>query len=148
MTIITDYLNAIEKEFQTGNATEHSYRPMLKQFLDEWSQNFASAIDYNITNEPRRIAGNAPDFLVRRGEVSLGWIETKPLGADLDAEEKSEQLKRYRKAFPNLILTDYVEFRLYSAGENRLSVRIADIDGATNRLINRNTDDTVKFRSF
>ena len=142
MTIITDYLNAIEKEFQTGNATEHSYRPMLKQFLDEWSQNFASAIDYNITNEPRRIAGNAPDFLVRRGEVSLGWIETKPLGADLDAEEKSEQLKRYRKAFPNLILTDYVEFRLYSAGENRLSVRIADIDGATNRLINRNTDDT------
>ena len=142
MTIITDYLNAIEREFQTGNATEHSYRPMLKQFLDEWSQNFASAIDYNITNEPRRIAGNAPDFLVRRGEASLGWIETKPLGADLDAEERSEQLKRYRKAFPNLILTDYVEFRFYSAGENRLSVRIADVDDTTNCLINRNTDDT------
>ena len=142
MTIITDYLNAIEREFQTGNATEHSYRPMLKQFLDKWSQNFSPSTDYSITNEPKRIAGNAPDFLVRRGEVSLGWIETKPLGADLDAEEKSEQLKRYRKAFPNLILTDYLEFRLYSAGENRLSVRIADIDGATNRLINRNMDDT------
>ena len=60
----------------------------------------------------------------------------------------SEQLKRYRKAFPNLILTDYVEFRLYSAGENRLAARIADVDDTTNRLINRNTDDTVKFRSF
>ena len=89
MTIITDYLNAIEREFQTGNATEHSYRPMLKQFLDKWSQNFSPLRYglYSITNEPKRIAGNAPDFLVRRGEVSLGWIETKPLGADLDAEE-------------------------------------------------------------
>ena len=141
MTIITDYLNAIEREFQTGNATEHSYRPMLKQFLDEWSQNFSPVTDYHITNEPKRSARNAPDFLVQRGEVSLGWIETKPPGTDLDAEETSEQLQRYRKAFPNLILTDYLEFRLYSTGENRLSVRIADTDDTANRLIHRNTDD-------
>ena len=142
MTIITDYLNEIERELQTGNATEHSYRPMLRQFLDGWSQNFVPAANYDITNEPRRIAGNAPDFLVRRGELSLGWIETKPPGTDLDTEEKSEQLQRYRKAFPNLILTDYLEFRLYSVGENRLSVRIADIDDTSQRLIDRNTDDT------
>ena len=142
MTTTTNYLNVIERELQTGNATEHSYRPMLQQFLDEWSQNFSPSTDYSITNEPRRIAGNAPDFLVRRGELSLGWIETKPPGTNLDTEETSEQLQRYRKAFPNLILTDYLEFRLYSAGENCRSVRLSDIDGATNRLINRNTDDT------
>ena len=76
---ITDYLNEIETAFRSGDATEHTYRPILKQFLDEWSQNFSPSIDYSITNEPRRIAGNAPDFLVRRGEVSLGWIETKNL---------------------------------------------------------------------
>ncbi len=139
---ITDYLNEIETAFRSGDATEHTYRPILKQFLDEWSQNFSPSIDYSITNEPRRIAGNAPDFLVRRGEVSLGWIETKPPGTDLAAEETSEQLTRYRRAFSNLILTDYLEFRLYSAGENCLSVRIADIDHTTNRLINRNTDDS------
>ena len=57
-------------------------------------------------------------------------------------KKTSEQLKRYRKAFPNLILTDYLEFRLYSAGENSLSVHIADLDHTTNRLINRNMDDT------
>ena len=142
MMTTTDYINEIERELQTGNATEHSYRPMLRQFLVEWSQNFVPAANYDITNEPRRIAGNAPDFLVRRDEVSLGWIETKPLGANLDAEENSEQLKRYLKAFPNLILTDYLEFRLYSVGENCLSVRIADIDDTSQRLIDRNTDDT------
>lgn len=139
---MTDYINEIERELQTGNATEHSYRPMLRQFLVDWSQNFSSTMDYDITNEPQRIAGNAPDFLVRRGEVSLGWIETKPPRTNLDAEATSEQLIRYRKAFPNLILTDYLEFRLYVTGENRLSVRIADLDSATNRLISRSTDDT------
>ena len=138
---ITDYLNEIETAFRSGDATEHTYRHILQRFLGEWSQNFSS-IDYSITNEPRRIAGNAPDFLVRRGEVSLGWIETKPPGTNLAAEETSEQLTRYRRAFSNLILTDYLEFRLYSAGENCLSVRIADIDHTTNRLINRNTDDS------
>lgn len=136
------YINAIERELQTGNATEHSYRPTLKQFLDEWSQNFSPSTDYSIINEPQRIAGNAPDFLVRRREVSLGWIETKPPGTNLDAEEESEQLQRYREAFPNLILTDYLEFRLYGAGENCLSVRVADLDRTTNRLINQNTDDS------
>ena len=142
MTMTTDYLEAIDRELQTGNATEHSYRPMLQQFLDRCSQNFVPAANYDITNEPKHIAGNAPDFLVRRGELSLGWIETKPPGTNLDIEEKSEQLQRYRKAFPNLILTDYLEFRLYSAGENRLSVRIADLKHTTNRLIHRNMDDS------
>ena len=140
MTATNDYLNAIERELQAGNATEHSYRPMLQRFLNEWSRDFAPTVDYNITNEPQRIAGNAPDFLIQRGDLSLGWIETKPLGTNLDAEEKSEQLQRYRKAFPNLILTDYLEFRLYSAGERCHSVRVADMDRTTNRLIYRNTD--------
>ena len=140
MTTTNDYLNAIERELQTGNATEHSYRPMLKQFLDEWSQNFSPSTDYYVTNEPQRIAGNAPDLLVQRGDLSLGWIETKPLGTNLDTEENSEQLKRYRKAFPNLILTDYLEFRLYSTGERCHSVRIADMDRTAKRLIHRNTD--------
>ena len=87
MTITTNYFNTIERELQTGNATEHSYRPMLQQFLNEWSQDFTPMTRYSITNEPQRIAGNAPDFLVRREEISLGWIETKPPGTNLDAEE-------------------------------------------------------------
>ena len=139
---ITEYLNAIEATLRSGDATEHSYRPIIHEFLSDWSQNFSSTNNYTITNEPRRVAGNAPDFLVRRGEVSLGWIETKPPGTDLNAEETSEQLQRYRRAFPNLILTDYLEFRLYSSGDYCLSVRISDLDNTANHLINRNTDDS------
>ncbi len=144
---ITEYLDGIETLLQSGDATEHSYRLLLQQFLGEWCQDFSTSADYNITNEPKRNAGNAPDFLVKQGDMSLGWIETKPPGTDLGNEEKSEQLQRYRKAFSNLILTDYIEFRLYSSGENCFSVRIADIDDANQGLINQCNDES-EFSTF
>ena len=46
-----------------------------------------------------------------------GYIEAKKPGENLDVIETSEQLKRYRNTFPNLILTDFYEFRLYRNGQ-------------------------------
>jgi hypothetical protein len=42
--------------------------------------------------------------------------------------ENSDQLKRYRLALENLILTDYLEFRWYVDGDLRRSVRLAKPD--------------------
>jgi hypothetical protein len=56
------------------------------------------------------------------------------VGADLNKIEKSEQLKRYLKALNNLILTDYLEFRWYINGKERLRARLADV-GKNSRLI-------------
>lgn len=53
------------------------------------------------------MAVGAPDYIVGLG-VPLGYAETKEVGIDLS---RSEQLKRYREAFPNLILTDYLKFQ-------------------------------------
>jgi len=47
----------------------------------------------------------------------VGYIEAKRPGENLNVIESSEQLKRYRKIFPNLILTDFYEFRLYRQGD-------------------------------
>jgi hypothetical protein len=49
--------------------------------------------------------------------VTIGHLEAKDVGKDLDEVEKSEQMKRYLPALPNLILTDYLEFRWYVSGE-------------------------------
>jgi len=68
----------------------------------------------------------APDFIVSEGNIPLGHIEAKDVGTSLSAVERSEQLKRYRKAFPNLILTDYLEFRWYVEGERRMVVSLAE----------------------
>jgi len=46
----------------------------------------------------------------------------KPTEERLDVIEQSEQLKRYRSTFPNLILTNFLEFRLYRDGERVQSV--------------------------
>jgi len=127
----TFYLRAIEKALRSGTATEHTYRPALKQLLE------AGRPGVSAVNEPRRTACGAPDFIVESHATPLGYVETKAPGADLDAEQDSEQLRRYRGALPNLILTDYIEFRWYIRGELR---SIASM-GALQRHALRPADD-------
>ncbi|GAI15584.1 unnamed protein product, partial [marine sediment metagenome] len=76
------------------------------------------------TNEPQRIECGAPDFLVTKGAPQVGYMEAKDVGKSLDEAEKSEQLKRYLGSLPNIILTDYLEFRWYVDGEHRFSARL------------------------
>lgn len=120
--IATEYLEALERACRQHNATEHTHRPALKEFV-EGLQTQVTA-----TNEPKRSACGAPDYVISQppNHFTLGYIEAKDLGADLDEVEQSEQLKRYRDALPNLILTDYLEFRWYVHGERRISARLAN----------------------
>ncbi len=55
----------------------------------------------------------------------VGYVEAKTPDTNLDLTEDSEQLKRYRETFPNLILTNFYEFRLYRDGEKIETVQIA-----------------------
>jgi len=118
------YRRQIERELKQGDATEHTHRPALKDLLES----FATGI--TATNEPKRIACGAPDFIITRKKVPLGHIETKDVGTNLDEMERGKgpngaQFIRYRNGLPNWILTDYLEFRWYVAGEKRLTVRLA-----------------------
>ncbi len=71
-----------------------------------------------ITTLPKKTDAGNPDFRVWDGKQNVvGYIEAKKPGEILDHIEDSEQLKRYRSTFPNLILTDFYEFRLYRNGE-------------------------------
>jgi predicted helicase len=112
------YLAALAANVAHGDATEHTHRPAFKAFIE------ALAKDITATNEPKAVQGGAPDFSVIRGAAKLGIVETKDVGSDLDEIERSEQLTRYRKAFPNLVLTDYLEFRWYVDGKLRLKASL------------------------
>lgn len=116
------YLEDVQRELDTGDAREHAYRPALKTLLESLEPGLQA------TNEPRRSKVGAPDYVVGRGSVPLGYVEAKDVGEDLRKVERSEQLKRYRGAFSNLILTDYLEFRHYVDGERRAVARIAEED--------------------
>lgn len=116
---IKTYLAAVEQALKAGNATEHTHRPALKTLIEALAGDGIQA-----TNEPQRIACGAPDYIVTRGTVPLGYIEAKDVGLDLIKIEKSEQLGRYRESLANLILTDYLGFRWYLDGELRLTAEL------------------------
>ena len=105
-----EYLSSIESIFRTGKASEHSYRATFAALVESRSKDEVTAL-----NDPKREKCGAPDYTVfrTRGGLTIGWIETKDLGVNLDEVEKSEQLKRYFEHLPNLILTDYLEVRWY-----------------------------------
>ncbi len=121
------YMKAVGQALAQGQATEHTYRPALKALLE------AHAPGVTATNEPKRAACGAPDFVIETGKAHnrliVGYAETKDLGADLNEIERSEQLLRYRAALPNLLLTNYMEFRWYVDGERRLTATLASVGG-------------------
>jgi predicted helicase len=115
----TQYLQQIESALRAGDSTEHTHRPALKSLLE------ALADRVTATNEPKRDEEvGAPDYIVKRGSVPLGYVEAKDVGKPLGKAERTPQLKRYREGLGNLVLTDYLEFRWYVGGEHRLTARL------------------------
>ncbi len=115
--MIKNYLHQILKTTSRGDAREESYYPLFENFLYEFAKSIGKT-KIQVTTLPKQTEAGNPDFRVWDGKQSIvGYIEAKKPGENLDVIEHSEQLKRYRKTFPNLILTDFYEFRLYRNGE-------------------------------
>lgn len=131
MSAIETYITEIQNNLRAGNATEHTHRAALQQLL----QSIRAGLQ--VTNEPnRRVDCGAPDMVVmeRKGHLPIGHVEAKDIGVSLGDTHKSEQLQRYRKYLPNLILTDYVNFRWYYEGELRSEASLGSVDAAKGRL--------------
>ncbi len=120
---IRAYLKSLEREFLTGKAAEHSYRPALKTLIESLRKKVQAI------NDGRRVAVGAPDLSVSLNTLPVGYIACKDIGVSLDETARSEQMKRYLKSLPNLILTDYLEFRWYREGAEQMRVVLGRIDG-------------------
>ncbi|MDX2077747.1 MAG: type ISP restriction/modification enzyme [bacterium] len=124
MNAINTYLKKLDDKYRTGDSTEHTHRGALETYLESLDKELV------VINEPSRIEIGAPDLEIRIDEgatsLSIGIIECKNIGVNLDKEEKSDQLKRYY-ALENVILTDYLEFRWYLNGECQTIIRIGEI---------------------
>ncbi|HNW69368.1 MAG TPA: N-6 DNA methylase [Bacteroidales bacterium] len=120
---IPEYLEKVNTRYKAGISTEHSYRGDLQSLLE------TIASDVLVTNEPTRIACGAPDYIITKKGIPLGYVEAKDIGKSLDSKDYTEQFDRYRKSLPNLIITDYLEFRLFVEGNFVTSVKLAEIQG-------------------
>jgi predicted helicase len=128
---IKEYIHNLNKEYKTGKATEHSYRPALKSLLENITEGLT------VTNEPTRMGCGAPDYAVTRKEISVGYIETKRIEENLNDKKHKEQFERYKKQLSNLIITNYITFQLFEHGELIVSATIAK-EGKKGFEINEN----------
>ncbi len=131
-----EYIAALNQQFQTGVAREHSYRPALQQLL-------SSLMPYAIvTNEPAREDCGAPDYIITKKKTGLpiAFFEAKDINdSDLDGRKAhKEQFTRYKNSLDTIVFTDYLDFHLYEFGEWVENVRIAEIRGDKIVLLKEN----------
>ncbi|OCL82580.1 N-6 DNA Methylase [Arcobacter porcinus] len=125
--MIHNYIENINRLFQTGDATEHTYRGTFEVLLN----NIIDNKDIVVANEPTRIVNvGAPDYSIKKKDIPIGYIEAKDIGADdLEGKKKNkEQFDRYKNALDNLIITDYMDFWFYKSGELTNKIAIAKIE--------------------
>jgi hypothetical protein len=123
--MIDTYIKKIASVTKRGDAREESYYPALAELLEEFSEKNRHK-KVHVTVLPKKTEAGNPDFRVWDGKHSqVGYVEAKPPKANLDEVETSDQLKRYISTFPNLILTNFYEFRLYRNGQRVANTLLA-----------------------
>src|SRR4030043_1651318 len=117
LNMLKAYLKNITDTAKPGDAREEKLYTYLKKLLEEYS-NSTGKKKIHVTVLPKKTEAGNPDFRVWDGKQHItGYIEAKdPTIDNLDRIEDTEQLKRYLHTFPNLILTNFLEFRLYRNG--------------------------------
>ncbi|WP_415374577.1 type ISP restriction/modification enzyme [Patiriisocius sp. Uisw_017] len=122
---LEQYIDNINQRYKLGNATEHTFRGDLQQLIE------SLVPEIRATNEPKRQSCGAPDYILTKKDIPVGFIEAKDIGdKDLEGKKKSvnkEQFDRYKASLNNLIFTDYIDFHLYNDGEFVTKIAIAEI---------------------
>ena len=78
------YIDDIGKRYASGLAREHTYRPSLQALLEDVIPGIMAS------NDPARIECGAPDFILSRRNIDVGYIEAKDISDDLDITETSD----------------------------------------------------------
>lgn len=115
------YLHQLHAIAQSPHTTgELSYHGALEALLQ------ATLPALQIVHEPTRTVAGRPDFVLLRHNTPVGYVEAEAYGADLDnlppnARTQNEAFKRH---LDNFLLTNFLEFRLYRAGQEVRRARL------------------------
>ncbi|PQJ81939.1 type ISP restriction/modification enzyme [Polaribacter glomeratus] len=122
---LESYIDNLNQRYTLGNATEHTFRGDLQQLLE------TILPDIRATNEPKRQSCGAPDYILTKKDIPVGFIEAKDIGdKDLEGKKKTgnkEQFDRYKASLTNLIFTDYLDFHIYQDGAFITKIAIAEV---------------------
>ncbi|GAB2841383.1 type ISP restriction/modification enzyme [Ferruginibacter profundus] len=122
---IQQYIDNLNQRYKLGNATEHTFRGDLQTLIESLVPNIRA------TNEPKRQDCGAPDYILTKKDIPVGFIEAKDIGdkdlAGLKKTGNKEQFDRYKASLNNLFFTDYLDFHLYIDGQFVTKIAIAEI---------------------
>jgi len=122
---LDQYINNINQRYRFGNATEHTFRGDLQQLIESLMPTIRA------TNEPKRQACGAPDYILTKKDIPIGFIEAKDIGdKDLNGAKKTgnkEQFDHYKTSLENIIFTDYLNFHLYRDGVFVMKIAIGEL---------------------
>lgn len=113
---LSRYFREIHKIYMNGDFREESFYSSLKELIEECAIVFPSQESTSVLVLPKKAEAGIPDFRIGKNGEIVGYIEAKLPDANLEELEDSDQIKRYRESLPNLILTNFLEFRLYKEG--------------------------------
>ena len=115
------YLQRINRTQTATEATpELSFFPHLQAFLEEVFVDYFNRDTITLTQEPKQLEQiGRPDFIAMDGLLPIGYIEAEAFGRDLDAltGHAEAQNARFIENLDNFVLTNFVEFRLYTEGD-------------------------------
>ncbi len=135
---LDQYIDNVNQKFKAGNATEHTFRGILEQLIESIVPTIRA------TNEPKRQSCGAPDYILTKKDIPVGFIEAKDIGdKDLEGAKKTgnkEQFDRYKASLNNLIFTDYLDFHLYREGQFVTKVAIGEVTDKGIKPLTENFD--------
>ena len=138
------YLQKIHQTQTTDTATpELSLFPHLQTFLEELSAHHFGRDTITFTQEPKGLNQiGRPDFVVMDGLLPIGYIEAERYSRDLNnlTGHAREQNDRFIENLDNFILTNFVDFQLWTKrqlrAEARVGEEIEDLEVLLERFLN------------
>ena len=135
------YLQKIRRTRERAAATpELSLFPHLQTFLEELSADHFGRDTITFTQEPRGLDQiGRPDFVAMDGLLPIGYIEAERYGRDLNnlTGHAREQNVRFIENLDNFILTNFVDFQLWTDGRLRAEANIESENEGFETLLER-----------
>ena len=119
--LIQEYVENVIKQFKSGITSGQSYQENIKSLIEHY------APDVSITNGLAKKVYGTPNFIIKKRNKPIGYVAILHIDKPLDNQERIEELDLCKKSLANLMITNYLEFRLYNEGVLISSASIAEI---------------------
>lgn len=117
---VEKYLKEIEN---SKDKNEHTLRTPFENLLNDLN---VKNDDIEIIQEDKTTEAGTPDFTIKSKStgVTIGIVETKKPGVDLNNVLKSEQITKYKTITNNIIVSNYEEFIYLYNDEEKARIKL------------------------